>query len=108
MDFIPINTPRNISCSLQGKVVSTSLIKYTNGTLIDNDVPTEPLELIPGIVVTRDSPLLSIVFTVNTSNIEVAGLGCSGANGMIVLNVTIFGELVLPYQHKLFFLIPNE
>ena len=41
---------------------------------------------------TRDSLLLSIVFT-DTSNTEVAGLGCIGVNGMIVMNGTIFGKL---------------
>ena len=90
--YIPINTPRNISCSLQGRVISGALLKFRNSTLIDKDVLAEPVELIPGIVATRDS-FLSTVITINTTNTEVVGLGCSGTKSMIIFNVTVFGEL---------------
>ena len=42
------------------------------------------------------------MFTVNTSSTEVAGLGCKGGNGMIAMNVTIFGKLKHLSPHPLF------
>ena len=90
---IPINTPDNISCSLEGMVISGAILKYRNNTIIEKDMHTQPVELIPGIVTSRNSPLISIVLTVNTSNTDVVGLGCEGGNGRTIHNVTIFGEL---------------
>ena len=90
--YIPIGTPSNISCSLQGSVITAATTKFKNNTLVYTEVPIEPVELIPGIVATCDSPLTSLLLTVNTSNTEVVGLGCAGVSDMKNYNVTLFGE----------------
>ena len=94
---IPKGTLVNISCRLNENIIAAcAIVRYSNGSDTCTEIHQEPVELIPGIVATRDI-FLTVLFTVNTSNAEVDGLGCKGTSDNKIFNVTIFGELPFFY-----------
>ena len=101
VQYIPINSPRNITCHIEGGGIIEWYIVFSDGSEEVIGIAIMNVPSIPGITGTFvNEGFSTLVITVNTSNTSVTRLRCTGRDRSLALvtsavNITIYGKLYI-------------
>ena len=96
--YLPISTQRNITCSVEGGILSQFVVTFSNKDSVTY-TPRPGTELVTGIVVIS-ADFKSFLISININDTSVTGIICEGnlqtgsssAPDADTLNLTMYGE----------------